>query len=257
MANPSLLLIDADALIQLLLTKSQKILRNLKKDYGVTSVIVPEVEIEVVSIGKFKARLGPQIRKAKSNGTITVLDSSNFGTIIGSDAELQKQAIGQSYTDIQSIGAQYNRIVDRGEAYTFAQAICLSQPAVSNDWSAIQALNKAGYNLPSPVLRPYDLVAFAFQNGTLTEKECNNFRKKLESEREFVPAQMRAKSFEDGPAILVRPLLPPNPARANSGYPPESGSRRIDDREHIAQCADLLEGNIVRLKIPNHSPQFR
>jgi hypothetical protein len=82
MSNPSLLLCDTDALIQLFLTKdlAQKLLpiRILKEDYRIQPVIVEEVEAELKWNGNHKDKFGHDITKALASGTIQLLDAAAF-----------------------------------------------------------------------------------------------------------------------------------------------------------------------------------
>ena len=129
--------------------------------------------------------------------------------------------MGRSYGDIQNRGLDYSHRVDRGEAYTHATAVCLGQPAVSNDWNAIKVLAKAGYQLPSPVLRAFDLVVFAHQTAIMSEADCDKVRKILLREKEFIPAALRAASFRQGVAQfaprLVDASAPPVGAAPTAG----------------------------------------
>jgi len=208
MSNPALLVIDTDALVQLMIGGRLPLLRELKARYSINSVIVPEVEIEVASSRRF-SKYQPTLAKAISNGIVKIFDSSRYASLLQQSASLQRTAAGVSYGDIQSLGATYNLRVDRGEAYTFAAAVRLRQPAMSNDFSAIKALDKAGFALPVPVLRAYDLIVFAFQTKLITQRDCDSFRKSLlsESVSEFIPREMRSNSFVDGFMVYVPRLV--------------------------------------------------
>lgn len=198
MPNPSLLLVDSDALIQILIADVTVILRKLKSKYGIQPTVVPEVELEVLSSRRFGNRFRVALNKSISTGTIAVLDAATYQSLLVGNPVLQSAAIGTSYNDIQSRGAAYSKRIDIGEAYTFAAAVTLSQPAASNDRSAIDAMNRAGLQLPMTVLRAYDLFVFASQSGILPATDCELIRKALLAETEFVPAQQMNCSFRDG-----------------------------------------------------------
>src|SRR4029077_9089826 len=172
MTNPTLLFWDSDALIQFLLTNAVSPLRTLRTNYGIQSVIVPEVEIELLSSRRF-AHLIPSLKKATGNKLIEVLDEPTYFRLLGDLAPLRADAVGTSYGDIQTLGRQYNQRIDTGESYTFAAALTLHQPACSNDWSAIRTHLSASLPLPFSVQRAYDVLVFAHQIGLMPEKECD------------------------------------------------------------------------------------
>jgi hypothetical protein len=80
--------------------------------------------------------------------------------------------VGASWAGFQSLGAQYEGRIHRGEAFTFAAAVTLGLPALSNDFSAIKTLESNLLTLPTPVLRAFDLLVFCYQNGCLELKAC-------------------------------------------------------------------------------------
>lgn len=196
MPNPRLLFLDSDVLIQIIVVGALPVLRLLKSSYGVISVIVPEVELEVLS-GKFAARVSSNLKKAIDNGLIRVLEPNMFSQLLLDDPN-QSIAVGRSYSDIQNRGRAYNRRVDTGEAYTFAAASTLAQPCASNDKSAIDAMNAAGLELPRHVLRAFDLFVFAHQIGHFSANECDGIRQGLVGESEFVPKMFARQSFQAG-----------------------------------------------------------
>lgn len=160
-------------------------------------MIVPEVEIELRSSRKFGGRFDGTIRKAIGNGTIVVLDHA---TLMAHLTALGMPAASANATCsmMQSLGSQYYRRVGLGEAYTFAAGVVLQVPAISNDNDAITVLSRAVLQSPSPVLRVFDLIAFAYQISLLTEKVCDRFRSALLKEREGLPAEFKNASFVDG-----------------------------------------------------------
>lgn len=219
MVNPRLVHMDTDALIQVFITDTVAVLRNLKASYGIQPVIAPEVELEILSSRKFAGRFAAALRKAISAGTIVVLDAQGFGQLLTHDPSLQATAVGVSFAEIQSLGAAYNRRADRGESYTFAAAVGLSQPAVSNDITAIRALGAAGLALPPKVLRAYDLWVFANQIAQYTDARCDDIRKDLLAERtEFIPKAFQGCSFQDGLRKFTPRLIDGNFARIGRGH---------------------------------------
>lgn len=196
MDNPRVLVCDTDALIQLFLTathtKSLIPLRTLRNDYAIQPVIVAEVETELMSNRKHGAAITQELRKALGNGTIEILDVTSIAKYVPS--HLAKGVFG----NYQSMGQQYGKIADRGEAYTLAAALTLDVPALSNDISALRALDNANLPVPSPVLRSFDILAFSFQTGALVEKDCDAARKELVKRMEHIPAAFQNASFGDG-----------------------------------------------------------
>ena len=80
-------------------------------------------------------------------------------------------------------------------------------PAMSNDKSALDALDFNGKALPSPVLRMFDLLAFGYQIGVLEEKDCDKARKELLQIGEHVPGVFRKASFINGLANFSPRIL--------------------------------------------------
>jgi len=207
MSNPPLLFLDTDVLIQLFLTNTQNILRSLKAEYDISAIIVPEVELEVTYTKKFQSRFDPPLRKAVSTGIITVMDPQSFGSIISNNMALQASTVGTSYADIQNLGRSYSRRIHRGEAYTHATAVSLGQPVASNDWNAIKVLQLAKIPLPSPVLRTFDLVVFAYESKILSGSDCEKLRQTLYREEEHIPKVFQRSSFKNGLSKFVPRLV--------------------------------------------------
>jgi hypothetical protein len=205
MPDPHLLLCDTDSLIQLFLTAPHNNnlipLRSLKDDYGIQPTIVAEVETELMWSRKFGSRFVPQLKKALGNGLFEILDATTLSRHI--PGHLAKGV----FEACQNLGQQYNRHADRGESYTLAAAVTLGEPALSNDKSALDALDYNGMALPSPVLRLFDLLVFSYQIGVLGEKECDMTRKELVQLREHVPGAFRNASFVKGLAGFCPRIL--------------------------------------------------
>lgn len=217
MANPSAIFVDADALNQLFLGNIFRILRELRVQYGIQAFIVPEVEIEVVSSRAFGNRFHPALKKAVSNGILKILEEPRYSAILNSNSTLQASAVGISYSDIQALGSAYNRRIDAGEAYTFAAAVKLGQPAISNDYSALATMSRTGLAFPPNVLRAYDLLVFGHQIELFSEKQCDEFRQALLAESEFIPALQKSTSFLKGLATFVPRLVDSSRPRVGAG----------------------------------------
>lgn len=197
MAGPDLLVFDTDCLLQVFMAEAVDLLA-LCRTHGMSPIVVPEVEIEVTSNRKFGREFEAPFRKACGGGLIQVVDASNFAELLRQHPNAQSNAAGVSYADIQALGAQFHLRVDLGEAYTHAMALSLGQPAASNDASALRTLSNAGHNLPSPVLRMFDLVTFAYHVGNRSDKECDAIRRALLSRREGLPKSWQHAGFTKG-----------------------------------------------------------
>jgi hypothetical protein len=196
MPNPGVLLCDADALIQLFLatkqTRSLIPLRSLRDDYGIQPAIVAEVEVELLSNRKYGAKVMQELRRALGNGTLEILD-------VGAMSKYVSSSVAKGVFGVyQTLGQQYAKVADLGEAYTLAAAVTLDVPALSNDITALRALDRHNHAVPSPVLRSFDLLALSLQTGTLAEKDCDDARKELRGRGEHVPAPFQNASFGDG-----------------------------------------------------------
>ena len=202
MDNPPVLPCDTDALLQLFLvaphTKSLIPLRILRDDFGIQPAIVPEVETELMWNRRYGARFVPELRKALGNRTIEILDLAAFSKYV--PGHLAKGVFG----NYQSAGQQYSKIVDRGEAYTLAAAAILDVPALSNDMTALEALDYNNLAVPSPVLRAFDLFALSYQTGALIEKECDTARKKWFDKGSTCPERFRTHPSVMGSTSFVR-----------------------------------------------------
>jgi len=194
MPNPSLLICDSDVMVQLFIAAELRPLRELKNLYGIQPAIVQEVDVELRWVGPYGGRFVPQLDKAIKSGLIQRLDKALFQSCIST------APLGASWAAFQSLGAVYLGFVDRGEAYTHAAGVVLGLPTASDDYAAIEVLRYQMQNLPCPILRSFDLLAFALQTGILEIKECENVRSCLLRENRWVPAAFKHKSFAEGMA---------------------------------------------------------
>jgi hypothetical protein len=192
MPNPAILVCDSDALVQFFLSNEIRPFRHLRDDYGIQPAITQEVDLELRWLGKHKHRFVPQLDKALKSAVLRVLDPPYFQSLLSS------APVGASWVGFQTLGAQYEGHIHRGEAFTFAAGVTLGMPALSNDFSAIKTLEANFLTLPTPVLRAFDLLAFCHQSGCLDLKACNEVRSALLKNGEGMPMAFMNASFEDG-----------------------------------------------------------
>lgn len=199
MPNPAVLFCDSDALIQLFIADELQALWELKTKYGIQASIVIEVENELRTHRKYQRQVEPQLDKALKSKTVTTFDESALQAfLLGPSTSLVASAAASTWANIQASGSQYNLHVGIGEAYTYAVACALGVPALSNDSRALHVLMDAGFEVPRPVLRTFDVITFAYQIQLLTEAQCDRVRKELVARAEHVPQEFRNTSFGDG-----------------------------------------------------------
>ena len=192
MPNPALIVCDSDALTQYFLANEIRPLKHLKDAYGIQPAIVQEVDLEMRWLQRHKDRFVPQLDKALKSSVLRILDPAYFQSL------LSAAPVGASWEGFQSLGAQYEGRIHRGEAYSFAAGVTLNVPALSNDFSAIRTLQANLLTLPVPVLRSFDLLAFCFHTGLLELKACESVRNQLLKNGEGLPKAFMHASFEDG-----------------------------------------------------------
>ncbi len=192
MPNPALIVCDSDVLTQYFIANEIRPLKHLKDAYGIQPAIVQEVDLEMRWLQKHKDRFVPQLDKALKSSVLRVLDPAYFQSL------LSAAPVGASWDGFQSLGAQYEGRIHRGEAYSFAAGVTLGVPALSNDFSAIKTLEANLLTLPVPVLRSFDLLAFCFRTGFLELKACESVRSQLLKNGEGLPKAFMNASFEDG-----------------------------------------------------------
>ncbi|MHB8411383.1 MAG: hypothetical protein ACYDDI_05480 [Candidatus Acidiferrales bacterium] len=192
MPNPALLPCDTDVLVQLFLADDLRPLQGLKKKFGIQSAITLEVDIELRWVGRPRGRFVSQLNKALKHGTLVKLDPPLFQSLLGNATP------GTSWSAYQTLGALFYGYIGRGEAYTHAAAVSLGLPAASNDRRAIEVMKFQMLPLPSPVLRCFDLLVFAYFDGILNLKDCEDIRKELLKKGEGIPGPFVHASFEDG-----------------------------------------------------------
>lgn len=197
MASPAFVFCDTDATLQFLLVRQVRPLQVLRARYGIQPVVVQEVELELSAHRKYGRRIAPELKRAFSNGVIRVFSKSDLEAYYG-PTPATALAADNDLSQIAKVGAELDKYIGPGEAFTFAAASTMKMPALSHDASAIAALQRLGFTIPSPVLRAFDLVCLCYQVKDMTEAECDGFRKMLVGENEHVPACFKNAAFGSG-----------------------------------------------------------
>lgn len=197
MDNPSLLLCDSDATIQLLLTDRHNLLKLLSSGYSIQPVIVHEVENEIRQNKKYKAYIGARFDKVLQTGVIKIFDSLFLQTHLKTSG-LPATTIQATWDAIQAMGQQYELRVGSGEAYTYAAAVSLEVPALSHDAQALNTLLNLNMNVPKPVIRVFDLLGLFNQCEVLSVKDCDDTRSKLLAHSEWLPRDFLNAGYEQG-----------------------------------------------------------
>jgi len=188
---------DTDALAQIFITGHQIILAHLKDQYGVSSYLMSEVEVELLSNRRISGLVRPRYEKALKNGWIKLLTSG--------DLERVSKSIGIEVTlhEIRTLASDLKLLIGNGEAHTHAAAILLGCPSVSNDQQAIRVLEANGKQMPSSVLRSFDLFGFCYHEHILSEREAEEIRTTLRGQGEWVPISMKNSTFVGGLAAMA------------------------------------------------------
>jgi hypothetical protein len=192
--KPNVVILDSSVLLQIIATGHFGILRSLRSEFGVQSVIVPAVESEVLAItenvAKFRGRR-EQFKKALRNKTVAIVDRDFLAPFLLNATE-------SWIRQIDSEGTRLYEVVDRGEAFTHAASMILNVPVATNDTTAVSKLVRQREPIPRPVLRFWDLIVFSHQAGWLTANDCDAIRQLLDRIGERNPACFTKHSFEDG-----------------------------------------------------------
>ncbi len=223
MAPPLLLFCDTDCLIQLFMVNQTSLLRWFRTRYHLEAVVVPEVENELSWHMKFRDQFDPELRKTIASGLLAVLDYSQPEQL--SDFFSIPHAAAATSQAITKTGNDYALKVGEGEAYSHAACIHLGMPLLSHDKSAINTLLYNDLKTAAPVLRVFDLIALAYQQGALTVNACDSIRQGLGRAHEFIPKAFRHASFERG-LKEFDPRLYELPANADRPSP----CQNFDDR---------------------------
>ncbi len=221
-ANPLFIIIDTSVLLQLIVTEQLPLLRCLRSEYKIQSVIVSAVESETMHIlSTVRKFMGRQegFKRAISNKTIGLIDRAMLSGVVGTgvDAILRQ---------IDSEGQRFNLRVDRGEAYTHAAGSVLGAPIATNDYSAVNRLLRDDENIPRPILRFWDLIVFGHQVGRLDEAACDKIRQTLVKIEEAVLPCFAGRTFHVGLAEFYPRLVDGVANLVGAPSPVE----RLDDR---------------------------
>ena len=196
-ANPALIACDADALIQVFCVGRLEPLKCLRNRFDVQPIVVPEVELEILSHRRLGPTIAESFKKAVDKHLVRVLTIEELRSQLGSGSPLAQRGCQAVWDDIQSRGEKYELYVDRGEAFTHAAAVELSVPVVSNDARSIRAM-KENRLQTSRTLRVFDLYALAVQTGQMQASDIGKVRARLQSQQESIPRAFANCSFEDG-----------------------------------------------------------
>jgi hypothetical protein len=190
--NPSLLLIDTDSLLQLLIADQMRLLHFVKRRFRIQPAIVEAVEAEVRKSKKFRAQFTKELQKAIDNHAVEVIDSRTMPAFVNTDPHAV-------FNSIQTTGFDYGqRGLDYGEAYTFAAGVILNAPVISNDHNAVLTAQNRRIPLPTYIFRTYDLIVLCHQTEQLSTKECEDIRQALAKRNEYVPVAFQHTSFVKG-----------------------------------------------------------
>ena len=192
MPNPSHLLVDTDALIQVFIAKQHHIFMKLIGHCGVRPAVVPEVESEVRWHRKFKDAFEDRFQKTVGSGRLFVLDDEAVRRLF------RERACPPSALDVQMAALDqtcqaYSRHVGEGEAYTHAVAATFGLPVLSNDGKAIETLIGHGKQAACPTLRFFDLLVFARGCGWIDDAGGEEARTCLDGQGEHLPPPFRSK----------------------------------------------------------------
>ncbi len=80
-ANPNLLLLDADALLQIFISGQILLLRFLKRAFQIQPAITEAVEAEIRRSKKFRTRFTHDLQKALDSETLVVLDARTLPVV--------------------------------------------------------------------------------------------------------------------------------------------------------------------------------
>jgi hypothetical protein len=207
------------------------LLKWLRTRYGVSSVVVPEVENEVVWHRKFSNRFEQDFKKSVSTGVIAVFNYSQPELHLSSI--LTPPQVTVAVRAIMNTAKDYAFRVGAGEAYSHAACVHLGMPMLSHDKNAIDTLLACRLKTAAPVLRVFDLIGLAYRQNRLVEKQCDLVRQTLSQAGEFVPGAFKNASFERGLKSYDQRLFD----RAGSGAP--SVCQQFDSPLFLAQVANL------------------
>lgn len=190
--NPTLIVADSSALLQIIISDEVAPLRILKQDYGIQLAVHEAVESEINwrVQKKFPERL-PTLKKILSTNTVEVLSRSLL-------SERGYKSAAALIEQIDLLGQKFALRVDRGEAYTHAAGNVLGVPALSQDLAAIWCLIDDGIAVQRPILRAFDVLLFGVQIGAIGWETCRTARRQLLKAKEGLLPCFANCSVEDG-----------------------------------------------------------
>lgn len=200
--SPALrILLDTDVLIQILISHSERLLRDLRCRFGIEFLCMQEVELETCNHRRFKAKFESQLSKLLHDSEVRICDLDYLKhSLPGASAD-------SALRGIESRGKEYRLHVGSGEAFTHAAAVELGGYAASNDSNAVRVLEGRGLTCSSPTLRFFDLIVLSHQSGLMPEPACNGIRRTLERNNEALPGAFAHSSFGDGIASFSPRLI--------------------------------------------------
>lgn len=224
MSNPPFLVCDADATIQLLAAGFHEQLRALRTRYGIQPVVVDVVATELRNFKKIST-IPAHFEKSIAKKVICELTLDVFRQHFAANGGPLNRGehVDRLWAAVQSLGSRYELVIDRGEAYSFAMAVELGLPVMTNDFRSIQTMRGLGNRLPEHLLRSFDLLALAVQNGTLAQREMGKMCGRLRGKKEWVPSILANQPFED--AIAAFDVRVVDTGAAPLGTPPHGALR--------------------------------
>jgi len=202
-ANPPAVLFDTDALIQLYVARFVTPLKCFRERFAMQPAVTPEVDAEVRSHFRHQG-VAERYKKAEAARAIQVLDVHALRAWKPSLGDRFAETSPDALLDqILDRASQYHLHVDLGEAYTYAAAVELGLPAVSNDANAIRALRNNAMSVPVPMLRCFDVIALCVQAGFATVGDADDARRALREAEEHLPSAFRNAKFDDGIASFA------------------------------------------------------
>lgn len=218
--NPRFLLWDADALLQVFMVEIPALLSKARELTSLQSVVVPEVEMEIIQHQKFGNRFKAPFEKAAERGLVRVFDPQDLRESLPEQFPTDEAAAAMR-RQLRLDGRSYSRRVGSGETYSHVYATRLGQLLVSHDWNAVETLVNLQLPVASPTLRCFDILALLHSAGAVNEKSCNEILKRLKAAGEHVPAPFPTRSFGDALRDFSPRLFLPGESVPEGSFAPE------------------------------------
>lgn len=192
MSNPAFLVCDADSTIQILSANFREPLKILRTRYGIQPVVVDVVAVELRNHRRIPG-IPAEFEKALSKRLITELTFDVFRDHFGGGAGplAGPEAVMRLWRTIEERATKYELVIDRGEAKTFAAAIEMNMPAMSNDSRSLRTMRDLGLAIPRPVLLSFDVYTLGVQVDVLTTKDLQKICGRLRKLNEWVPSELQ------------------------------------------------------------------